>query len=295
MLKKFYLLIGLVFCGFLSGMAQITKEFKVDHKQGFNLVYVDFNVYKGVTEIMRKQGPEPIWMESELSKVNILPSFSYEIKDKVLYAQLVHKNVESENLGKSLSHKLFSSSNDDFDHLWHVGLNSNYLYSLHLNFGIGLAKIDLAHLPVSNCIIKSASADIHLDYSRPYANSVKMDTMSVSLNMGTIEGKQLSLTNAKQMFFDVNYGTINLDLSKKISEPTKIHATMGAGKVNITLPDESQAYIIRIKSTPMSRTYVPKNLREIGNKTYVSRSYHEKASNIMDLTIDVSVGSISLK
>lgn len=295
MLKRFYLLIVLVLVSSLSGMAQITKEFKVDQKQGFNLVYLDFNVYKGITEIKRRQGAEPIWMESELSKVNILPSFSHEIKDRVLHAHLLHKNVESENLGKSLSHKLFSSSNDDFDHHWQVGLNSNYLYNLHLNFGIGLAKIDLSQLTVSNCIIKSASADIHLDYSRPYANSVKMDTMSVSLNMGTIEGKHLSLANAKQMFFDVNYGTINLDFSKKISEPTKIHATMGAGKVNITLPDESQAYIIRIKSTPMSRTYVPKNLREIGNKTYVSKSYHDKASNIMDLTIDVSVGSISLK
>jgi hypothetical protein len=295
MLNKLHLLFGLVFGLIPLTQAQITKEFKVEQKTGYNLVYVDFNVYKGVSEIKREAGENPIHISSELSKVNILPSFSYEIKDQVLSSYLVHRNVESENLGKSLSYKLFSNSNDDFDHKWNVGLNSNYLYDLNFNLGIGKVSFDFSHLPISNCIIKSASADIKLNYSNKMANSVKMDTMHVSINMGNLDAHHLNYTNAKNMIFEANYGTLNLSFSDNMPESCNITATVGAGKVELELPAENQPFILKIKSTAMCRTSVPKNLKDIGNKTYVSKSYKENSENLMTLTIDVSVGSVTIK
>lgn len=295
MLNRFSLIIGLVFGVIFQLTAQITKEFKIEERRGYNLVYLDFNVYKGVSEIKRKQGEESLYIKSNLSKVNILPSFFHEIRDEVLYANLVHRNVESENLGKSLSYKLFSSTNDDFDHKWSVGLNSNYLYDLHFYFGIGTANIDLSHLPISNCIIKSTSADVILDYSKKTANSVKMDTIMITINMGNLEAFNLNFTNAKEMIFEANYGTLNLSFSDKMPEACNIQAIVGAGKVNLELPDDSQPFIVKIKSTPMCRTYIPKHLKDIGNKTYVSRSYKENSENLMTFDIDVSVGSVTLK
>lgn len=295
MLKRICLLIGLV-SGVLShSTAQIIKDFKVDEKHGFNLVRLDFNVYKGITDVQRKLMDPPVHIHSELSKVNILPSFSYEIKDKVLDTHITHRNVESENLGKSLSHKLFSSSNDDFDHRWQVNLNSHFLYNLNFYFGIGAATFDLSHLPVSNCIIKSTSADINLDYLKNFPNSVRMDTMKVSINMGSLNAAHLNLTNAKEMIFESNYGTINLSFSGNMSEACRVQATVGAGKVEVILPDESQPFIVKINSTAMCRTYVPKNLKEIAEKTYVSKSYQQDSKNLMTLNIDVSVGSVTLK
>jgi hypothetical protein len=285
----------LVFGVSIHSISQIIKDFKVDEKQGFNLVQLDFNVYKGITDIQRKMMDQPVHVHSELSKVNILPSFSYEIKDKVLHTHITHRNVESENLGKSLTHKLFSSSNDDFDHRWQVNLNSHFLYNLNFYFGIGAASLDLSHLPVSNCIIKSTSADIKLDYLKNFPNSVRMDTMRVTVNMGNVNASKLNLTNAKEMIFESNYGTINLSFSGNMTESCNVQATVGAGKVELLLPDESQPYIVKIKSTAMCRTYVPKNLREIGEKTYVSRSYHQNSKNLVTFTIDVSVGSVTLK
>jgi hypothetical protein len=295
MLNRFSLIIGLVLGIIFQLTAQITKEFRVEEKHGYNLVYLNFNVYKGVTQINRKLGDEPVFIHSHLSKVNILPSFNHEIRDEILYANLVHRNVESENLGKSLSYKLFSSSNDDFDHKWSVGLNSNFLYDLHFYFGIGTADIDLAYLPVSNCIINSTSADVKLNYSKNSANSVKMDTIMVTINMGNLEASNLNFTNAKEMIFEANYGTLNLSFSDKMPEACNIQAMVGAGKVNLILPDDSQPYIVKIKSTPMCRTYIPKHLKDIGNKTYVSRTYKENSANLMTFDIDVSVGSVTLK
>jgi hypothetical protein len=295
MLNKFCLLIGLVLGHTSWSIAQITKEFKVEEKNGYSLVQLDFNVYKGVSDIKRDQMDGPLTIHSELNKVNILPSFSYRIKEGVLFANLSHRNVESENLGKSLSYKLFSSSNEDFDHKWNVGLNSHNLYDLHFYFGIGYASFDLSHLPISNCHIKSTSADINLDYSKNYANSVKMDTLSVAINMGNLEAKNLNFTNAKEMIFESNYGTLDLSFSDKMPESCNVKAMVGVGKVNIELPNENQAFILKITSTPMCRTYIPKYLKDLGNNTYVSKAYRENSENLMSFIIDVSVGSVTIK
>lgn len=295
MLVRLYLILCLLIGLITLAKAQITKEFRIDQKEGFNLVQVDFNVYKGISEIKRHKDESPLLVTCQLSKVNILPSFSHEVKNKVLNSSLVHRNVESENLGKSLSYKLFSSSSDDFDHTWKVGLNSHYLYALNFHFGIGKANFDLSHLPISNFIIKSASADIKLEYSQKLANSVKMDTMMVSINMGSLEANQLNLTNAKKMIFETNYGSLNLSVSEKMSEPCQIFATVGAGKVDFHLQDDNQPLIIKIKSTAMCRTNIPKHFREIAPKTYVNKAYKENAENLMKLNIDVSVGSVTIK
>ncbi|MFD2033186.1 hypothetical protein ACFSKL_00205 [Belliella marina] len=295
MLRGLCFVICLVFGVELPSIAQINKVFKIEERKGYNLVHVDFNVYKGITELKRNHGDLPLHISSSLSKVNILPTFSHEINDGVLSAHLIHRNVESETLGKSLSYKLFSSDSENFDHKWDVGLSSNHLYDLDLYFGIGKADLDFSYIPISNCKIKSASADIKLDFSKKVANSVTMDTMMVSINMGSLDAMNLNYANAEHMIFEINYGTLNLSFSDNILHDVKVSAVVGAGKVNLTLPDQSQPYKLKIISTAMCRTYMPKYLKDIGNKTYVSKSYKEDAPDLMELTIDVSVGSVTVK
>lgn len=295
MLTRFSLLFCLFYGWNAGAWAQLSKEFIIKEKHGYNLVQVDFNIYKGISEIKRHIEDIPVHITCELSKVNILPDFNHQIKDKVLITELSHRNVESENLGKSLSYKLFSAQNNDFDHIWKVNLNSNYLYALNFHFGVGKAYFDLSHLPISNCLIKSASADISLDYSKKMANSVKMDTMLVSINMGTLQANHLNFTNARHMIFEANYGSLNLIFSDKMSEGSEVSATVGAGKVDLQFLNDSQPTIIKIKSTAMCRTTIPKNWKDIGNKTYVNKSYKENAENLLSLNIDVSVGSVTIR
>lgn len=289
-----FLLIFFVFGAIGQLKAQITKEFQVEERTGYHLVHLDFNVYKGVTDIKRRQGDQPLHIYSNLSKVNILPAFNHEIKNNVLLANLSHRNVESENLGKSLSYKLFASDSENYDHKWQVSLSSNYLYVLDFTFGIGKANLDLSNLPISSCKIKTASADVKLDYSKGIANSVNMDSMKVSINMGSLEGHNINFSNAKEMLFEINYGTLHLSFSDPMPTGSNIHAIVGAGKVNLDLP-ENQPFKIKIISTPMCRTYIAKHLKDIGDKTYVSKNYKEGVENLMTFTIDVSVGSVTIK
>jgi hypothetical protein len=294
MLRKVCLLIWLIWAYHLDVNAQITRDFVVEEKSGFNLVKLDFSSYKGISSIKRDHSGWPVTIQAQLAKVNILPTFNHSIENNVLIAQLNHSNVESENLGKSLSYRLFSNDNEDFDHAWEVGLNSNFLYDLNFNFGIGRAELDLSNINVANCKVKTASADVVLKYSRN-PNPVSMDTMAVLINMGNVEAKNINYSNARNMIFDVNYGKINLSFRGEMPQASNVKASVGAGSVNITLPDESLPYRVKLYSTAMCRTSVPSHLKDLGNKTYVSKGYKEDAKNLMVIEIDVSVGSISLK
>jgi hypothetical protein len=122
-----------------------------------------------------------------------------------------------------------------------------------------------------------------------------MDTLKVSVNMGNLEVSNINYANAENMIFEINYGTLDLSFSDNLLHDAKVSAVVGAGKVSLTLPDQSQPYKLKIKSTPMCRTYLPKYLKDIGDKTYVSKSYKADAPDLLELTIDVSVGSVTVK
>lgn len=295
MFKGLIVAISLITCLIISTEAQIERHFEVKEREGINLVNLSFSSYKGVSTIERGYVGMPFQADAELGEVNILPSFSHHFAEGVLYAELEHKNVESESLSKNLSYRLFSSGDDDFDHEWKLGLDASFLYDLHLHFGIGKARLDFANLPISNCIIKTASADVFLTYSKPIPNSVIMDTLGVAINMGSLYAEDLQLSNAKLLLLDVNYGSLNLSFGDTMAGRTTINAMVGAGTVSIKLPSRNQPYLVKIKSTAMCRTKVPGHLKEIGEKTYISQGYQADAKNLMTFLIDVSVGSVSLE
>lgn len=295
MLDKLCLLVWVLMGITFQVDAQITKEYIVEEKEGFEQVKLDFSSYKGSSYIKGHRSGLPLRVHAHISKVNILPTFTHDISDGVLNASINHQNVESENLGRSLSNRLFSGDKGRFDHSWFIDLNREFTYELDLNLGLGKSEIDLSHIAVSKFKISTASADVSLGYSSNTLNTATMDTMAVAINMGTLEGKKMNYSNAKNMFFDVNYGSVNLSFVDGIPGGSTISTMVGAGSINIDLPSENLPYIIKVTSTPLCRTSVPKYLKEIGNKTYVSKGYNKNAKNLMTFLVDISVGSVSLK
>ncbi len=295
MFKKLGLLIWVwVGCAY-NVDAQITKEFIIKEKEGFDLVKFDFSSYKGNSIVKTNSFGQPVRVHAHLSKVNILPTFTHSIVGGTLNTSIEHQNTASESLGKSLSYRLLTGGNESYDHDWFIDLDSNFLYDLNFNFGLGKASFDLSHLPVSKCKIKTASADVALDYSGKALNSASMDTMMVVSKMGSLDAQHVNYSNAKNMFFDVNYGSVNLSFEDNVPGGSTVSTMVGAGSVNINLPAGHLPYIVKVKSTAMCRTSVPKHLREIDNKVYVSKGYKKNAEDLMTFLIDISVGSVSLK
>ncbi|SFO58356.1 hypothetical protein SAMN04488519_108222 [Algoriphagus ornithinivorans] len=295
MLRKFCLLFLVILGGVGASNAQLIKEYRAPEKEGFDLVLFEFSSYKSSTHLKRVRISDPIAIHGHLEKANILPYFSHQVSDNILYSSLVHKNVESDNLGKSITSKIFSSGNDDFGHSWDISLNSNFLYHLDFTLGVGKAEFDLAQLPISQLKVKSASADVKIHYGNEDPNRVRMDTLLVTLNMGTVNVQSANFTNAKKMIFEVNYGNLNLNFSDGMSSSSSVIAAVGAGTLKLKLPPENFPVRIKVRTTAMCRTSIPKFLRSLGDETYVSKGYDPDDPNLLELIVDVGVGSLTVE
>ena len=294
MLKKLGLFIVWIMAGIVPVQAQFVREYKVTERKGFEMVYLNFSSYKSLTQLKRIQTQDPIYIHGHLLKSNILPDFSYKIQNNRLDASLEHKNVESDNLGKSITSKLFSDD-ADFDHSWDLGLGSNFLYHLDFNLGVGRADFDLAQIPVSQLKIKSASSDVLIHYGELMPNQVEMDTLLVTLNMGTVEVQNANFTNARKMIIEVNYGTIDLNYSDGVSSSCQVIAAVSGGTIHLKLPPDTNPVKIKMKTTPMCRTVFPKYLKSIDKETYVTRGYKASDPRLLELILDVGVGSVTIE
>jgi hypothetical protein len=294
MLKKLCLLLFWIMVEAIPGQAQIVREYKVSERKGFELVYLNFSSYKSLIHLKRVITSDPLYIHGHLLKSNILPDFNYSIHDNLLEAKLVHKNIEQDNLGKSITSKLFSD-NTNFDHSWDLGLGSNFLYDLDFNLGVGKANFDLSQIPISQLKIKSASSDIMIHYGSKDPNQVEMDTLLVTLNMGTLEVQNANFTNAKKVILEVSYGKINLNYSDGLASSSQVIAAVSGGSIFVKLPPDSNPVKIRMKKNPMCRTVFPKYLKSIDSETYVTKGYKASDPKLLELILDVGMGSVTVE
>ena len=294
MLKKLCLFLFLLPSSGGWVCAQFVKEYRVAEKVGIEEVSLNFSSYKSETQVKRSVGMDPLLIHGHLLQANILPDFRSATSKNQLVASLVHKNIESDNLGKSITSKLFSTSTG-FDHSWDVGLTSSYTYDLDFNLGLGTADFDLAQLAVSTLKIKSASADVFIHYSTNTPNAVVMDTLLVTLNMGAVELHQAQLTQAKKVIIEVNYGQINLNYGQSQSFKGQVIAAVAGGMIYLKLPPESSPIKIRMKTTPLCRTSLPDYLRAIGEDTFVTVGYSASDPRLLEFVLDVGVGAITVE
>jgi hypothetical protein len=294
MLKKLCLLFICILLGLNSSQAQFVKEYKVTEKKGFEMVNLDFSSYKSYVNLKRNIVQDPIYIHGHLAQSNILPEFRYSISKAVLSASLTHKNVESDNLGKSITSKLFSSGTG-YDHTWDLGLSSNFLYNLNFSLGMGKAELDLSQIPISKLVVRSGSADVSVFYSQNVPNSVAMDTLLVTISMGNLEVKKANFTNARQMIFEVDYGKIDLNFSDGLPQSCQVISAVSVGSVHLVLPPEETPVKIKMKTTPMCRTSLPKYLKSPEKGIYVTKGFKSSDPKLLEIIIDVGVGSVTVE
>lgn len=294
MFKKLCLLIFLIPLAGTWVHAQFVREYRVAAKNGIEKVTLNFSTYKSQTQVKRTTGKDPVTIHGHLLQANILPDFRSSTSTNGVTASLVHKNIESDNLGKSITSKLFSTSTG-FDHTWDVGLASTYAYDLEFNLGMGTADFDLAQLAVATLKIKSASADVSIHNSSATPNLTGMDTLLVTLNMGTVDLLQAQQTQAKKVIIEVNYGQINLNYGLGQTTKGQVIAAVGGGMIYLKLPPVSNPVKIRMKTTPLCRTSVPEHLRAIGEDVFVTKGYTASDPRLLEIVLDVGVGSITIE
>ena len=77
-----------------------------------------------------------------------------------------------------------------------------------------------------------------------------------------------------------------------ITEGSTIHASVGAGILEVVFDNTDTPVIIHLNNSPLCRVKLPKNFKKIAPGTFVSSTYSATATNAISFNIDVSMGNV---
>lgn len=286
--------IGLFFISYLSH-SQVKKQFSIEKNDSFEKVDMRFMTKSGICYVKPSQHPVPLSIYSNQDFDDYEHTFVKEISERICYVDLSLKDKESDNLSRSISYHMFSSKDKDSDKMWKVYLSESTLYRLDLHYGIGGAFIDLSGLAIENLKVHSGNADVNIDYLSKMGNQVEMDTFFVKVDLGSVNIKNMSLSNAKNVIADIGFGNLFLDYSDTPNKKSKINASVGAGNLIVVIPQDNVPVKVKINNSMLCRVRLTHSFKEIQSNVYVNSSYTEDADNLLSFNVDVSLGSIVFK
>jgi len=176
--------------------------------------------------------------------------------------------------------------------IWKMYLTDSKPYDLVLEYGVGNAHVDLSGLAIRKLKINTGSADVNIGYSS-LENKVNMDTLSVKVDLGSLNVQNINMSRARYTAADVGFGNMTLDFSASPPLVTNhIVGSVGAGNLTIILPSTQTPVLVRINDSWLCSVKIPEGLKKIRPDTFANAAYSENAQNALIFNLDVSMGSI---
>ena len=287
------LLVGVV-CVSSSVFAQVNKHFKVERGKSYNTITLNYTTSSGVCYVGPGESRDPLSVYSMRDIDDFNYSFDKNENDGTLEVNISLHEKNNESFSQSISNKVFAESKAE-DNIWKVLLTEDMPYNLNMSYGIGMAYLDLAGLSIKNLYVKTGSADVNIDYLSSMPNVVKMDTMSIKVDLGNVAVRQINHANVQNIMAEVGFGNMLLDLAEPVDQPCKINASVGAGSLEILIPKDKIPIIIRVKQSMLCDVRLTKSFRELEKNVYSNMEVDDDSDNMLEFEVDVSFGSIIFK
>lgn len=289
------LLAGCIVPAFFPAVSQVTKQFSVENKQEIKKVNFDFKVNGGYCVLQSNVQDELINIYTNENLDNYAHKYSKEVNNKIANVSLALRNSSEESLSQKISNSMFGKENKSPDKIWKVYLNNEKPFRLNLNYGVGMANIDLSGLAIENLKVHSGNADVKIDYNPNTCNTVTMDTFSVKVDLGSVVVKRLNLHKSKVVLADVGFGNMYLDFSDKPTMSSHVKGSVGAGSLMIKLPEDGVPVMVKIKDSWLCKVHLPNDFKKLSENIYVNSYYIEGVENLLSFDLDVSMGNIIFK
>ena len=287
------MIIGMV-CSSVIVLAQESKHFRVEQNHKYRSITFNYSASSGVCYLAQGDNQDAISVYSTRDIDEFNHSFDRSESGKDLMIDLSLDEKNNETFSQSISNKVFAKSKPE-DNIWKVLLAEDIPYNLNLTYGIGAAYIDLAGLSVSNLKVKTGSADVNIDYLTSMPNSINMDTMAIKVDLGNVSVRQIYLANVSNIFAEVGFGNMLLDLAEPMDESCHVVASVGAGTLEILIPKSSRPIIIRVKQSMLCDVKLTKSFKETEENVFTNTAYDADATDILEFEVDVSFGTIIFK
>ena len=289
------LFLGLVCLSVPSSYGQIQKHFTVENDSSFDKVDLTLSGGSGTCYIRPTPNVNPVNIYGR-SESNA-PSPQCET---ILVQRIQKVNVNfidgkmNESSIKKMPFSVFTSEGKDSNQ-WHIYLSKKKPVKLNLNYGMGNAYVDLSGLTVEKLNINTGSANVNVGFVSGQYNQMEMDTFCIKVDLGELEARQVTLSNAKNIIADVGFGSLYLDFTEKSKVKSQVNATVGAGNLVVNADESINPMIIYIKNSPLCRIKIPEGFTKIRENVFVNSQYDQDAENLITFNIDVTMGNIIFK
>jgi hypothetical protein len=178
---------------------------------------------------------------------------------------------------------------------WKLMISEAKPMELQLNYTVGSANVNLSGLAIRQFKLHSGSADVTLMYEPDRPNLVPMDTLNLSVDWGSVHTHNLHLSRARHIRADISFGKLILDFREADAAPSSIVAGVGAGRIDVSLPDDRVPVRIRFNDSPLCRIIVPKSFIRVDDTTFISPGAASLREYSLDFQIDVALGTIQFR
>jgi hypothetical protein len=286
--------VGITLLVSVSAFSQLKKFYMIKESPSFDTV--DFYLKATATNCLINQSiednnPLSIYGNPDLEKIN--PSFKSKVYNNTCYAKLILDEYNSSSFGDRLTFAM--SRNTEENDFWKVSFSEDKIYRLNLNYGFGNADVNLTGSPIKQFKLRSGSADILVGYEAGRGNPIKMDTFFIKADFGSIVAKHMELARAKNVITKIGFGNVMLDFERGVSESCRVDASVGAGNLEIILPEEQTPMIIYIRDSPLCSVRMTKDFEEVEKNVFVNRSYSVDSEKLLTFDIDVALGQVFFK
>ncbi len=280
----------------IVGMAwgQMEKQFTVENSLACENVNLHLKANSGDCFIKAGQNSEILNVFSNHEQSSYTHHYRKEIIGKTCEVYLNLEDANSQGIGHTISTRVFGDHAPVNNKVWKMYLSDEKPYNLMLDYGVGNAHVDLSGLAIKKLKINTGSADVNLGYSS-LENRTDMDTLSVKVDLGSLNVKNLNLSRAKYMVADVGFGNMTLDFSATPLVSNKIVGSVGAGNLVIILPSMETPVLVKINDSWLCSIKIPGSMKKTSENTFVNAAYTKDAKIMLVFNLDVSMGSIIFK
>lgn len=290
------LLIILFFAGmpFLYAQGQMKEFFSVDNNDHFDKINLSLGATSGTCVIKPSGYFDAVSIfGTEKNYRAYQPVFKNEVKNRISVIDFNLGNPGGPAVSKSLSSRMFGG-NICRSNNWNILLSDKKPLRLKLKYVVGEADVDLSGLPVENLHIKSGNASVNVGYFSGQQNPLEMDTIHVAVDMGSLQLNRINLARARQINAQVGFGSLLLDFNDdQLICGSKVSARVGAGSMEIALPENDYPVVVRINDSPLCRIDLPKTFRKIADNVFANHLYQSDSPQMISFDLDVTLGYIS--
>ncbi|WP_109832570.1 DUF4097 family beta strand repeat-containing protein [Reichenbachiella versicolor] len=281
----------LVCCYWLEGSCQLKKFYAVKDDTSYDTVRFSLKATSGTCFIKPSHHDDPLTIYGNPDFSDVNPSFSAIQSGKSQLVSLELEDYNKKGLSQAISYSMFGSE-DIEENYWKVYLTNDKIYDLNLQYGVGDANVNLSNVAVSRLKLETGSADVKLTYDTDRKNRCEMDTLQVSVDMGTVVIDQMHAARAKYVTTDVGFGTVVLDLRQAPVSNCTIKAMIGAGKLKVLMPDKGVPAKVNFKTSPLCKISFEQDFKESEKGVFVNSAYTSGADNLVTFDLDVALGNI---